>query len=64
MPIIDDNQINSSFYIDIGQDEPDVNSSFYNYELSILENSKNYNNLECSLKSIVIANDSYFFEEV
>jgi hypothetical protein len=63
VPIIDDNQINSSFYIDIGQDEPDVNSSFYNYELSILENSQNYNNLECSLKSIVIANDSYFFEE-
>lgn len=64
VPIIDDNLINSSFYSEIGQNEPEVNSSFYNYELSILENSYNYNNLECSLKTVIISNTSNFFEEI
>jgi hypothetical protein len=61
-PIVDDSEINSNFYSAVEQEEPSPTSSFSGLPFELLENSFNYNNVECCIRKIIISNGSEFGE--
>lgn len=54
IPIIDDLDINSSFYSDIGQSSPSGTSVFEDVQFQMFDNVHKLNNLSCSVSRIMI----------
>jgi hypothetical protein len=53
-PIIDDLDVNTDFYTDIGQSAPTGTSVLEDVSFYLLENSYNLNNLQCSISRLMI----------
>jgi hypothetical protein len=54
IPIVDDLDVNSSFYTDIGQSDPSGTNVFEDVQFQLLDNSYNLNNLPCMISRVMI----------
>jgi len=57
IPIINDSDINSTFYSEIGQSDPPGDNVFSDVQFQLLDNSYNLNNLPCLISRVMIENE-------